>query len=78
MLVGSSAALPSASTPSGVAVDVASAAILGAGHVVISVAKEINSTILAVIAGFAIFLPTPPNNCLMTMIATKQPTMAIQ
>ena len=35
-------------------------------------------TAAAVIAGFATFLPMPPNNCLMTITATKQPTMAIQ
>ena len=77
MFVGSSAP-PSAKTPRGVAVDVASAAILGSGHVVISVAKDINSTILAVMAGLAMFLPTPPNSCLTITIPTKQPTMAIQ
>ena len=32
----------------------------GTGHVVISVAKAMNSTILAVIAGFTRFLPMPP------------------
>ena len=59
MFEGSSAP-PSAKTPSGVAVEVASAAILGSGHVVISVANEMNRTILAVIAGFTMFLPIPP------------------
>ena len=77
MFEGSSAP-PSARTPSGVAVDVASAAILGSGHVVISVAKEMNRTILAVIAGFTIFLPIPPKSCFTTITATKQPTIAIQ
>ena len=51
---------PSASMPSGVAPVCASAPVKGTGHVVISVANAINSTILAVIAGFTRFLPMPP------------------
>ena len=78
MLLGSSPP-PSARMPSGVAPVAASACRgFGTGQVVISVAKEMNRTILAVIAGFTIFLPMPPNSCFTTMMATKQPTMAIQ
>ena len=77
ILEGSSPA-PSFNMPRGVAVDVASTAILGAGHVVISVAKDKSSTILPTIAGFATFFPMPPKSCLTMTIATKHPTTAIQ
>ena len=61
IFAGRSATLPSCSTPSGVALVAASTVdIDGVGHVVISVAKEINNTILAVMAGLTTFLPRPP------------------
>ena len=55
--------------------DVASAAILGSGHVVISVAKDINSTILAVIAGLAMSAHAS-EQLFNDYYPTKHPTMA--
>ena len=78
ILEGRSAMEPSARTPRGVAVDVASATYLGAGHVVISVAKEMNRMIRAVMAGFTRFLPMPPKSCLTTMMAAKSPMRSVQ
>ena len=51
--------------------------ILGAGQVVISVAKEMNKTTRAVIAGLNRFFPKPPNRPLIIIIAIKQPIMAM-
>ena len=63
---------PSESCPSGVAdVTVSNPVPLAVGHVVISVAKDINKNIRAVTAGFTRFCPMPPKSCLMTTIAVS-------
>ncbi len=72
---------PVAITPKGVGPVTASTipiSFLGKGQVVMGVAKDINSTILAVIAGLTKFCPIPPNSCFTITIATKQPITAIQ
>ena len=63
-------------TASGVALDSWSTAASGNTQLFMEPAKLMNSTIRPTSAGFAKFMPMPPNSCLTTMMATRSPMMS--